>query len=81
MNNIFDGAINGGLIGGLAGGLAAGLIVAPLAIFQKPKRCPECDEPLPKTRKPTNRRQMLWGGWTCENCGCEIDRKGKRIEE
>jgi transposase-like protein len=69
------------LICGIVGGLAGGLAVALIAILQKQKKCPECGEELPKTRKPKNRRQMLWGGWTCENCGCEIDRRGKKIED
>jgi hypothetical protein len=33
----------------------------------------------PKDRWPRNWRQRLWGGWTCPNCGCEVDRKGKKV--
>jgi hypothetical protein len=44
-------------------------------------RCPECGEALPSVRVPTNRRQMLWGGWTCKKCGCEIDKTGKKVVE
>jgi transposase len=25
-------------------------------------------------------KQALWGGWTCPNCGCEVDRQGNAIE-
>jgi hypothetical protein len=25
--------------------------------------------------------EMMWGGWTCPNCGCKVDRYGKeRVE-
>ena len=41
--------------------------------------CPRCGEPLPAVRKPKNRRQMLWGGCTCEECGCEIDKWGREL--
>lgn len=42
--------------------------------------CPTCDATLPFIRKPTSRRQKLWGGWTCEACGTEIDKWGRRID-
>jgi hypothetical protein len=41
--------------------------------------CPKCGAKLPAIRKPTSLRQMLWGGWTCPACGCEVDRKGRPI--
>jgi hypothetical protein len=65
-------------------GAIAGAIVGPLAVLvvfllQPQRKCPECGTQLPKRRKPANRRQALWGGWTCPSCGCEIDRKGNKI--
>jgi hypothetical protein len=45
-----------------------------------PIRCPRCDEPAPTVRAPANWRQMLWGGATCRECGCEYDKWGKPIE-
>ena len=39
--------------------------------------CPKCSTVLPKTRKPQNLSQILWGGWSCSNCGCKIDKYGK----
>jgi len=42
-------------------------------------KCPKCDNDLPVIRKPKNLRQMLWGGWTCPRCGCEVDKYGKEI--
>jgi hypothetical protein len=67
------------LVAGLGGSLVA--IVALLALdLLKPRRfCPDCRVPLPKIRRHRNQRQGLWGGWTCPQCGCEVDRKGQRI--
>ena len=42
--------------------------------------CPECDEPMPAVRVPKNLSQMLWGGWTCSECGCEVDKWGRRVK-
>jgi hypothetical protein len=47
----------------------------------RPVRCPECGEPAPAVRRPTNRRQALWGGGTCERCGTEYDKWGHRVIE
>ena len=41
--------------------------------------CPECSSPVPRYRTPTSLRQALWGGWTCENCGTEMDRHGMEL--
>jgi hypothetical protein len=41
--------------------------------------CPTCGTQQPARRKPTSLRQLMWGGWTCSNCGTEIDRHGKAI--
>jgi len=40
------------------------------------RRCPCCHEELPRFRLPKTARQLLWGGWTCRNCGNEINRHG-----
>jgi hypothetical protein len=69
-----------GLIAGVAGGIVGGLAVLLIGLLRPVPQCPECGEQLPKVRKPANRRQMLWGGWTCPNCGCEVDRKGRTID-
>jgi hypothetical protein len=39
--------------------------------------CPRCAELLPMARKATSFREAWWGGWTCQNCGCKVDRYGK----
>jgi len=43
-------------------------------------KCPTCSEPVPTFRRPKNFRQMMWGGWTCEQCGTEFDKWLKTIE-
>ena len=43
-------------------------------------RCPKCATPLPDIRRPKNRRQLLWGGWTCPGCGVELDRSRRVIQ-
>jgi hypothetical protein len=43
--------------------------------------CPACGTKQPAQRKPTSFRQAIRGGWTCANCGTEIDRHGHSIEK
>lgn len=47
-----------------------------------PKVCPDCKRSLPRgqVRVPKSVRQALWGGSTCMNCGCEVDKWGNKIE-
>ncbi len=40
-------------------------------------KCPRCATPLNAVRKPSSMDEALWGGWTCPNCGCKVDRYGK----
>jgi hypothetical protein len=75
-----DGILGGALIGAVAGAVG-GLAVGVIALLQKPKKCPECDTPMPRFRQPANRRQALWGGWTCPQCGCEMDRRGRKVKD
>lgn len=73
-------ALAGSWIAGAAvGGAVGGLAVLVWALLQKPRACPECGTPVPKIRRPANRRQMMWGGWTCSGCACELDRLGRKI--
>jgi hypothetical protein len=68
------------LIGAIAGGVAAGVLVPIVALLAPQRKCPDCGEPCPRFRKPANRRQALWGGWTCAKCGCEVDRRGRKVQ-
>jgi hypothetical protein len=47
----------------------------------RPVNCPECGEPAPIVRMPANRRQALWGGHTCEECGTEYDKWGRPVDD
>lgn len=72
----------------LALGLAAGAVLVVRdtvrrrgrwGINLRPVVCPECGEPAPVVRRPSNRRQALWGGCTCEECGTEYDKWGRPV--
>lgn len=69
------------LLGALAGGLAAGLLVALLAFLIPRRRCPRCDETLPRFRKPANARQAAFGGWDCPNCGAKVSVNGALLAD
>ena len=40
-------------------------------------RCSECDTPAPGARSPQDVYEMLWGGWTCHECGQKNDKWGR----
>jgi len=42
-------------------------------------KCPDCDASLPIFRTPQNFKQALWGGFTCRQCGKELDKWLKPI--
>jgi hypothetical protein len=27
--------------------------------------------------KPATQEEALWGGWTCPQCGCQVDKYGR----
>ena len=41
--------------------------------------CPRCGSPLPRFRIPASMHQLLYGGSTCKQCGCEVDSTGHEI--
>jgi hypothetical protein len=44
--------------------------------------CPKCGEPVSLApRVPKSLRQALWGGWTCKECGCEMDKWGRAYDD
>jgi hypothetical protein len=79
MANVAGGLVGGAIMGAIAG-LSAGLIVLVIGLLMPRRKCPDCGEPFPMFRKPANSRQALWGGATCAKCGCEVDRRGRKIE-
>ena len=44
----------------------------------KPVFCPNCGKQAPRIRKATSMEETLWGGWTCTNCGCKMDKWGEK---
>jgi hypothetical protein len=78
-----------GIVFGCACGLALVGAIATLAIGTLMKTrfgmnfgkafCAQCDRPAPKVRMPKNTYEILWGGWTCEQCGCPNDKWGNPI--
>jgi ribosomal protein L37AE/L43A len=56
-------------------GLIVGLAIAE-ARERRPTFCPKCKTLLPFTRIPTSLHQLFLGGWTCQKCGAEVDKKG-----
>lgn len=63
----------------LAAGAVVCFAVVTRAVGASPKECPRCHHPLPFFRMPTSVRQALWGGYTCQKCGQDIDRAGRMI--
>ena len=68
--------------------ISASVIVGVMVVFLLAQRiregvnsrggCPECHMPVPQFRTPTSFRQAFLGGWTCDNCGTEMDMHGAR---
>lgn len=67
-----------GIIGGIIGGIVAAFYVTRMNIKLRSQPCPRCGQVLGE-KKPgaRNMTQVIWGGWTCPECGCDVDRHGK----
>jgi hypothetical protein len=63
---------------GIIGGLVGSLVVLLIGLLMPARVCPNCGAVQPKPRQPRTLKQALWGGYTCANCGCEIDRNGRK---
>ena len=84
LASLFDSsALMGGVIGGISTIVVLGLLFLYRVKFLEGSKwganfseveCPECGNELPRVRAPKNLRQMLWGGWTCSECGKEYDK-------
>jgi hypothetical protein len=60
-----------------AGATAIALLVL---VLRMPRRqCPDCSALLPRLRKPSSAREAMLGGTTCPQCGCHVDREGRKI--
>lgn len=54
--------------------------IKDLGINLKPVYCPKCNTEQPKIRKPKGWNEILWGGYTCSNCDCKMDKYGEEIQ-
>jgi hypothetical protein len=69
------------------GVLAVGLVAVIYGTLAKTRwginlgnvSCPRCNSLLPQVRKPRSLQQSMWGGWTCPNCGVEVDKWGREV--
>jgi hypothetical protein len=43
----------------------------------QPLVCPRCGAKATTVRRPANLSQAVWGGWTCHECGTELDEWGR----
>jgi hypothetical protein len=69
-----------GVILGLIAGVGVMVALVIYALIYYRRKCPDCGGSLLSLfRIPTNTRQALWGGWTCQECGCEVDRRGRKV--
>jgi hypothetical protein len=41
--------------------------------------CPNCGKEMPRIRAPASGSEALWGGITCPNCQCKMDKWGRRL--
>jgi predicted RNA-binding Zn-ribbon protein involved in translation (DUF1610 family) len=64
---------------GLALVIHGTLIKNRWGINLKSVSCPRCNAVLPQVRKPRSRQQSMWGGWTCPNCGVQVDKWGRDV--
>lgn len=78
------------LISGNTGAAVQGLLPVAAGLFalwliERGKvstvKCPACATQQPGLRIPNSLRQTFWGGWTCANCGTEIDRRGHVLDQ
>ena len=69
--------MDGATIGMLVGGIGAAVVLLLFALSRKPVKCPSCGREQPKVRAPASMNQAMWGGYTCQGCGAEMDARGK----
>ena len=62
-------------------GLTMFAILLFLYMCFKPVYCPKCHTKLPTMRKPENKREALFGGWTCKKCHLRVDADGKPLSK
>lgn len=43
--------------------------------------CAKCGTKPPRFGNPRKWRHIIWGGWTCRNCGAAHDRYGRATKD
>lgn len=66
-----------GVITGGALLMAYAAAKSPFGLNFDPVKCPRCGTQQAAFRRPASFRQAMLGGFTCPNCGCDMDRQGK----
>lgn len=54
-----------------------GIKIKDFGVNLKTVHCPKCKTEQPKNRTPKGWKEILWGGFTCSNCGCKMDKYGE----
>ena len=67
----------GGMTGGVLFLVVGTIFKLPFGINFATTVCGECGERPPELRKPADTYEILWGGWTCDQCGCKNDKWGR----
>jgi transposase-like protein len=56
-------------------------VAVPIVIARRARgknvECPRCGAIQPTFRKPNSFKQLMWGGYTCQQCGTAMDRNGQ----
>jgi len=75
-NLTFDDIIIPGIIGAVVG-ITGGLLTL---LFARRKTCSNCGNLFPRIDLPRSLKQWVTVRRTCRKCGCEVDRRGKKID-
>ncbi|HZU35222.1 MAG TPA: hypothetical protein VFA18_04920 [Gemmataceae bacterium] len=68
MSGVLAGAIIGAVVGG-----GVGLVIALVRLLAGPKRCPDCGEPMQRSKRRKRR-------WICRACDAESGHHGPKAK-
>ena len=58
------------------------IIWALWSVYSRPRQvCPSCKEPLPRFRRPSSAREVVYGGWRCPHCKASVSPSGDLRKE
>ena len=57
------------------------LLFILIATRKCPAECPDCHHPMSRFQSPftKTKRQWMYGGFLCSNCGCELNLDGTKV--